>query len=145
MDKFKNDIDILEFARLVSMISLNTPISTEFDINYGQKEDRWWTCQREHLIVWCLFQPTKGFPGFAHKPNNSTRAMYNNFARPETLLWLAESLGEDKEVLSKIIKEINDIKNCRKACSKLRKTISFDRILELILQNPICQKIRSYI
>ncbi|MDD2361755.1 MAG: hypothetical protein PHH84_02180 [Oscillospiraceae bacterium] len=69
---------------------------------------------------------------FKHEPNNSARIMYNNFRRPETLLWLLESLGEDKEVLLEIVNDIKVIKKCQSACAKLRERISFDRILELI-------------
>lgn len=132
MDKQINDINVLDFGRLISMISIDTPISIEFDKNYGQKEKRWWTCQREHLTIWCLHQPTPGIPGFKHEPNNSARVMYNKFGRPETLLWLAESLGEDNEVLLETVNEIKNIKNCGSACAELRRKISFDRILELI-------------
>ena len=99
MDRQINDMNVLDFGRLISMISIDTPISNEFDKNYGQKKKRWWTCQREHLTIWCLHQPTPGIHGFKHEPNNSARVMYNKFGRPETLLWLAESLGEDEEVL----------------------------------------------
>lgn len=132
MDKQIHDMNVLDFGRSISMISIDTPISIEFDKNYGQKEKRWWTCQREHLTIWCLYQPTPGIPIFSHKANNSARSMYSNFGRPETLLWLSESLGEDKEVLLEVVNEIKDIKNCKSACAKLRKKISFDRILELI-------------
>ncbi|EAE8422332.1 hypothetical protein A0006_13600 [Listeria monocytogenes] len=132
MDKQINDMDVLDFGRSISMISIDTPISIEFDKNFGQKENRWWTCQREHLTIWCLYQPTPGISEFKHKPNNSASVMYNNFGRPETLLWLSEALGENKEVLLEIVNEIKDIKNCRSACAKLRKKISFDRILELM-------------
>lgn len=132
MDGQVKDMDVIDFGRLISMISIDTPISIEFDKNYGQNENRWWACQREHLTVWCFYQPTCGIPGFVHEPNNSARVMYNHFGRPETLLWLAESLGENKEVLSEIVNEIKDIKNCISACAKLRTRVSFDRILELI-------------
>lgn len=132
MDNQIKDMNVLDFARSIGMLSINTPISIEFDKNYGQKRKRWWTCQREHITVWCLHQPTEGIYRFKHAPNDSARATYNNFGRPETLLWLSESLGEDKIVLSEIINEIKKIKNCRTACAKLRETITFDRILELI-------------
>lgn len=95
MDKQRNDMNVLEFGRSISMLSVETPISIEFDKIYGQEKNRWWTCQREHLIVRCLYQPTSGLPGFRRKPNNSARVMYNKFGRPETLLWLSESLAKD--------------------------------------------------
>ena len=135
MDEQINDMNVLDFGRSISMISIDTPISIEFDESYGQKEKRWWTCQREHLTVWCLHQPTPGITGFKHEPNNSARVMYNKFGRPETLLWLAESLGEDKKVLQEIVSKIKNFNNCRSACAELRSIISFDRILELIKRN----------
>ena len=131
MDKQINDMDVLDFGRSISMISIDTPISIEFDKNSGQKENRWWTCQREHLTIWCLHQPTPGISEFKHKPNDSARSMYNNFGRPETLLWLSEALGENKEVLLDIVNDIKDIKP-QSACGTLRKKIPFDRILELM-------------
>lgn len=132
MDEQEKDMNILDFCRLISMISIDTPIANKFDEEFGQKKGRWWTCQREHLTVWCLHQPTTGLQRFKHRPNCSARAMYYKFNRPETLLWLAESLGEKATVLTEVINKIKNIKNCKSACAELRQTITFDRILELI-------------
>lgn len=129
-----NDMDVLEFAQKISMLTLKTPISIQYDEEYGQKKRRWWSCQREHLTVWCLHQPTLGVPGFKRKPNSSARTMYYNFGRPETLLWLAEALGEEKSKLRNIIEEIKNIENAKKACNVLTRedNIPFERILFLI-------------
>ena len=132
MDKQEKDMNILDFCRSISMLSIDTPMANKFDEEFGQKKDRWWTCQREHLTVWCLYQPTIGFQKFKHRPNCSARVMYYKFNRPETLLWLAESLGEKEKVLTEVINKIKNITNCRSACVALRQTITFDRILELI-------------
>ena len=40
MDRQINDMNVLDFGRLISMISIDTPISNEFDKNYGQKKKR---------------------------------------------------------------------------------------------------------
>lgn len=129
------DIDVLDFARKISMLSTDTPISLKYDSLYGQKDRIWWSCQREHLVVWCLHYPTEGVKGFEHVPSNSARKMYNNFGRPETLLWLAEALGEDKKVLYNLFEELMLIDNARSACAKIREKISFDRILYLMFNN----------
>lgn len=129
------DMDVLEFARKISMLTLDTPISKQYDEKYGQKEGCWWSCQREHLTVWCLHQPTVGIQGFErNKPNYSARKMYYHFGRPETLLWLAEALGEEENKLLNIIKEIENLKNPRKACNVITREdcIPFERILFLI-------------
>ena len=126
-----DDMDVLEFARKISMLTIDTPLSTEFDRKYGQKEHRWWSCQREHLTVWCLHYPTTGIKGFIHTPSNSSKDLYNRFGRPETLLWLAEALGESNIVIQNIIDEIKD-KKANSACADIRKRIPFNRILELL-------------
>ena len=46
------DMDVLEFARKISMLSIDTPLANKFDAEHGQKRNRWWSCQREHLTVW---------------------------------------------------------------------------------------------
>lgn len=128
----EDDMDVFDFARKICMCSIDTPISLEFDRLYGQKKDVWWACQREHLTAWCLYQPTSGFASYKHKSNRSTRKMYNYFNCLGTLLWLAETLGEDKEILYSIINIIKNKNNGKEACGILRKYISFDRILELL-------------
>ena len=126
-----NDMDIMGFARRISMLSIDTPISKEFDEEHGQKERRWWSSQREHLTVWCLHYPTEGVKGFEHKPSKSARKMYYSFGRPETLLYLAESLGEDVDLIKSIVCQIKDVPS-RTACSIVRREIPFERICELL-------------
>ena len=127
----KNDLDILEFARKISMLTIDTPLSMQYDKNFGQKKNVWWACQREHLSIWCLFQPTNGVKGFTHKPNNSTRLMYNRFSRPETLLWLIEALIKTNNVdfnLEGLINEIEGL-DYRKALKIIKEKAPFDTIL----------------
>ncbi len=127
------DMDVLEFARKISMLSTDTPLAAEFDKIYGQKENCWWLCQREHLTVWCLHYPTEGVNGYKHKPSNSSKEMYNHFGRPETLLWLIESLGENKKIIQDLIDRIKGM-NAASACSEIRKTVSYERIFDLLVK-----------
>ena len=128
----QHDMDVLDFARAISMRENSTPIADAYDLAHGQKENRWWACQREHLTVWCLYYPTDGFKGFKHKPNKSARSMYNHFRRPETLLWLAESLGEDTALLEQLAEQMVLCGDDNTAVKLLRKQIPFDRILKLL-------------
>lgn len=124
-------MDVLDFARAISMRRNSTPIADVFDAKYGQNQKCWWTCQREHLTVWCLHQPTNGVKGFRHQPNSSARWMYYHFRRPETLLWLAESLGEDPALLAELAEQMAQSDYPRNL-TILRERIPFDRILELL-------------
>ncbi|MBP5495240.1 MAG: hypothetical protein J6X97_09090 [Lachnospiraceae bacterium] len=132
-NKKDDDMDVLQFARKISMLPINTAISNKYDLLHGQQERRWWSCQREHLTIWALHYPTNGTPGFTHKPSNSAKSLYNHFGRPETLLWLSESLGEKPELLNLIISEME--KNNTHTAAFVRKYIPFSRIQQLIEQN----------
>ncbi|ERK60564.1 hypothetical protein HMPREF1983_00086 [Gemella bergeri ATCC 700627] len=130
---YRKDMDVIEFARKISMLDVETPLADNYDTKYGQKDNRWWSCQREHLTVWCLFQPTEGINGFEHAPNSSALKMYNNFGRPETLIWLVEALKEESEMVENLIVEISNLgMNANTACKKIREKIPFSRIMELL-------------
>lgn len=131
------DMDVLEFARKISLLSIETPLANEFDKEYGQKNDRWWSCQREHLIVWCLHFPTSGIGKFIHKPCSSAKKMYNGFSRPETLLWLIEALDFEKSIIRNIIDNIKDISNCKSACKKVRESIPFEKVIDALLKREV--------
>lgn len=135
MSNNKLDMDVLDFARKISMLTTYTPLSNQYDTLYGQKDGVWWSCQREHLTVWCLHYPTVGVKGFEHIPSNSARKMYNSFGRSETLLWLAEALGEDRRLLSNVIEKAMLENNARSACKVVRDNIPFERIMYLLSLN----------
>lgn len=71
-------MDVEDFGRRISMIDTQTSKANAYDLRWGQHHDRWWTGQREHLGVWCMFQPTGGVLGYPHRPNHSARTMYIN-------------------------------------------------------------------
>lgn len=135
MEKSLKDLDVEDFARRISMLDKPTPLADQYDLTYGQEKERWWTGQREHLNVWCQFQTTEGFKGFKHEPNHSARRMYNNFGRPETLLWLAEAVGIEEEKLDAVVSKISNNLPASSRCKDLRKIIPFDAILELLPKN----------
>ncbi|WP_368909690.1 hypothetical protein [Streptococcus sp. oral taxon 061] len=132
MNNCYQDMDVLEFARKISRLSIDTPLANKYDEEYGQRSDRWWSCQREHLTVWALHYPTKEKDNFTHEPSNSSKKMYNHFGRPETLLWLAEALGVDSKIIEEVIGEISNHNNASTRCKIIREYIPFERILELL-------------
>lgn len=128
MNNCNQDMDVIEFARKICMLSIDTPLANKYDEEYGQRTGRWWSCQREHLTVWALHYPTKGKDNFTHEPSNSSKKMYNHFGRPETLLWLAEALGVDSKLIEEVIGEISNHSNASTRCKIIRE----ERILELL-------------
>ena len=133
----RNDMDVIEFARKTSMLTTDTPLSKSYDESFGQKKDRWWSSQREHLTVWCLFYPTEGVNGFQHQPSNSASKMYYQLRRPEILLWLIEALITEKKIrfdLESLIDEIRKDTRAASACKKIRETVPFGTIMDWLAE-----------
>lgn len=85
-------MDTVDFARSMFMLTNDVSITNPFDERFGQKRNRWWSCQREHFVDWALHQDTYGVDGYHHEPNKDASLMYYKIARPEMLLWLIEAL-----------------------------------------------------
>lgn len=105
-------LNTVQFAQSLFGLEPDTPIAHEFDMEFGQTDDRWWSCQREHFVFWAINQNTCGVKGYTHKPNTNSVKMYNNIRRPELLLWLIEALhisldmdlSEFREFVAELVK-----------------------------------------
>lgn len=85
-------MDTVDFARSLFMLTNDVPITNLFDERFGQKKNRWWSCQREHFVSWATHEDSYGVDKYYHEPNRDASLMYNRIARPEMLLWLIEAL-----------------------------------------------------
>lgn len=149
-------MDTTDFARSLFMLTNDVPITNPFDERFGQKKNRWWTCQREHFVDWALHQDTYGVDEYHHEPNKDALLMYNSIARPEMLLWLIEALHISLERLEpKLQKELkinmNDfktfvekvklIKHYRTKCAKIRRKYPFATIERWLEKHRKLEKI----
>lgn len=136
-------MNTIDFARSMFMLTNDVPITNLFDEKFGQKKNRWWSCQREHFVDWALFQNTNGTKGYEHKQNANAMIMYDRIGVPELLLWLIEALHislERLEIKSQkdlqidmrkfetFVEELKSIKNHKTQCAKIRGKYSFDQI-----------------
>lgn len=138
------------------MLTNDVPITNLFDEKFGQKKNRWWSCQREHFVDWALHQDTYGVDEYHHGPNKDASLMYHKIARPEMLLWLIEALHISLERLEpKLQKELkinmNDfktfvekvklIKHYRTKCAKIRGKYPFSTIEKWLEKHRKLEKI----
>lgn len=118
-------LNTIQFAQSLFGLEPETPIAHEFDMTFGQTEDRWWSCQREHFVFWASMQNATGVEGYTHRPNTNSAKMYNMIRRPELLLWLIEalhiSLGMDLSEFKEFVVELAKLwKNPQTQCSMIR-------------------------
>lgn len=130
-------LNTIQFAQALFGLEPETPIAHEFDMEFGQTSERWWSCQREHFVFWAINQNTYGVKGYTHKPNTNSAKMYNSIRRPELLLWLIEvlhlSLERDLSEFREFIIELVELEGKPlKQCSKIRNRYSYDVVEELL-------------
>lgn len=58
-----------DFARSLFMLTNDVPITNPFDEKFGQKKNRWWSCQREHFVSWATHEDSYGVGKYCHEPN----------------------------------------------------------------------------
>lgn len=132
-----------DFARSLFMLTNDVPITNPFDEKFGQKKNRWWSCQREHFVDWALHQDTYGVGKYHHEPNKDASLMYYKIARPEMLLWLIEALHISLERLEPsqqiklkinmsdfeaFVEGLKSTKHYKTQCKKIRSRYPFSTI-----------------
>lgn len=149
-------MDTTDFARSMFMLTNNVPITNLFDEKFGQKKNRWWSCQREHFVSWASHQDTYGVGKYHHEPNKDASLMYYKIARPEMLLWLIEALHISLERLEPqlqaklkinmndfktFVEEVKLIKHYKTKCAKIREKYPFAQIEKWLEKHRKLEKI----
>lgn len=149
-------MNTIDFARSLFMLTNDVPITNLFDEKFGQKKNRWWSCQREHFVDWALHQDTYGVDEYCHEPNKDASLMYSNIARPEMLLWLIEALHislerlkPSQQIQPKInmsdfkafVEELKSTKHYGTQCAKIRKKYPFTTIERWLEKHRKLEKI----
>lgn len=100
------DIEVRRFARLLAKLDAHLPISDAMEQADPQKNGRWWSSQREHMSRWFASQATTGSGAFTRQePNVSAKTTYNRLQHPEGLVWIAEALGADTDLVQRVADE----------------------------------------
>ena len=149
-------MDTTNFARSLFMLTNDVPITNLFDEKFGQKKNRWWSCQREHFASWATHEDSYGVGEYYHKPNKDASLMYNRIARPEMLLWLIEALHISLQRLKPsqqidleinmngfktFVEELKSIKNHRTQCKRIRSKYPFATIKKWLEEHRKLEKI----
>ena len=92
---------------------------------------RWRHNQKEHVLTWFASQPTRGAGAYSRKtPNTSARITYNRLMNPAMILWIAEALGEDPQVVQAAGEKVLAVPS-RSRAGAARKVLPWSRIVEL--------------
>ena len=125
------DLDVMRFADLLNRLPAHLPISDAMEQADSQKTGRWWTSQREHMVGWFRAQTTTGAGAFTRaEPNRSAKITYNRLQCPEGLVWIAEALGANPDMVSEVAQAALQVPR-RSRSGFVRKNLPWELIAEL--------------
>ncbi|WP_206615321.1 hypothetical protein [Rhodococcus spongiicola] len=115
---------------IVLTLPAHCPITDAFES--PRSGNVWYATQKEHLTGWLAEYNGPGAYGRKNHDRDA-RAFYQHFRCAPGLLWLAEALGEDPEVLRTGVAAIQAAgSNLSSQCAAFRRTVPWERIEELI-------------
>ncbi|MEZ5211256.1 hypothetical protein [Gordonia sp. (in: high G+C Gram-positive bacteria)] len=127
------DVLVDDLRRLIDSLQPEQPITDEFESREDGR-DTWYRDQREHLSGWLSEYNSPGAYG-RKNPSTSGKHFYNHFRCVAGLIWLAEALGEDPQVLNGAVAKVRAAPaNPSSECAAFRRVVPWTRILELIEQ-----------
>lgn len=128
------DFDVREFANLLASLPEHMPISFAMENADPQKQGRWWDSQQEHMVSWFSAQATHGEGAFTRGEKNfSAKKTYNRLQCPEGLVWIAEALGADTELLEQVAQDALEVSR-RSRSAYVRKHVPWAMVAELAQQ-----------
>lgn len=123
------DIDVIEFADYLQEKEKHYTISDKYNERHGQVNNVYWSNQKDHMIPWFRSQNTTGEGKFVRKvPNKSSKMTYNRLRCSEAILWIAEAVGIDLDLVQKAANKAAETENIRKRPGVIRSFISWDMI-----------------
>lgn len=126
------DISVDDLRRIVQELDARQPITDEYEARTAHLGRNANGNQKGHLDGWLSQYDGPG--AYDRKnPSSSGRSFYNHFRCAPGLLWLAEALGEDPQVLQVAVAAIDAAgPNPSSECAAFRRVVPWARIVELV-------------
>lgn len=122
-----------EFAAILRTFAPHYPISDQYEQDY-LPGNYWWSSQQEHVTAWLDEIEGPGAYGRVSRGLGARHA-YNHFQCAPGLLWIAEALGEEPEVVHAAAQSASGIGRPATQCAAIRRLIPWSRIERLAREN----------
>jgi hypothetical protein len=130
-----DDISAHGFARILGRCSDHYPVSDAYERDY-LPGNHWWSSQREHVTGW--LEELDGPGAYDRKSRGlGARHFWQHFQCAPGLLWVAEALGEDEDVVKRASEEASGAGRPASQCAAIRKVIPWERIEHLLEMRSI--------
>lgn len=126
-----DELSVQQFRSVLTALPAHLPISDDFEQDFPQKQGAWWKSQRQHMLGWLDHQLTRGGGKFSRKaPNTSARLAYTRLNSAPAIVWIAEAVGVDADLVQAAVEEARAEPNRRRHCGILRRHLPWSLIAE---------------
>ncbi len=124
-------MEIAQLLGTINRLSPAQPMTDAYEREFAPR-DVWYSSQKQHLLGFWGEYTTVGAYGRKNTDRDAKFA-YNHLRCAPALLWLAEALGEEHDVLEKAVAAIRTAgPNRSSQCAAFRKVVPWSRIESLI-------------
>lgn len=125
------DMRAPKFAKILQPLASSTPVCTEWEA-LKPPRNKWWGSQRSHMYKW--FSDAEGPGGYGRRRPQTAGQTYSRLMCAPAIIWIAEALGEDEEIVRAAANDAYSRKGAAAQCAALRRHIPWTRIFELTKQ-----------
>lgn len=122
------DMRAPEFAAVLRRLQPRTPIADKWE-TMRTPPSKWWTDQRQHMVAW--FSQAEGPGAYGRRKAQTAGQTYNRLLCPPALLWIGESLGEDREIIRAAANAAWSQKHLAKQCATIRQHVPWATVFDL--------------
>lgn len=126
------ELNGLALASVLSRAQPHYPVSDAYEREHLPGK-HWWRSQQEHVVAW--LHEIDG-PGAYDRSSRGlgARHFYTHFQCAPGLLWVAEALGEDADVVHAAARAAGGWGRPATQCAAIRRVIPWSRIERLVLE-----------
>lgn len=123
-----------QLRETINSLPASLPITNDYEAGTRGRKS-WYRSQKEHLQRWLAEYNGPG--AYNRKTHTGTaRDFYQRFRCVAGLIWLAEALGEDREVLRSAVADVRASgSNPSSQCAAFRRWVPWIRIEELLAED----------
>lgn len=123
------DVRCEDFSRILASKEAHYPCSDRYIAEVHDSPDKTGKDEREHMVAWFHLNETKGSGSYSrNKPNTSARRCYNSLMNAASLLWIAEAVGVNEDIVEQAFEAAREAGDYRKACGAIRRIITWDMV-----------------
>lgn len=127
----------VELARIIGRLPVQQPVTDAYQAENPvgtPRPGKNWRNQREHLVGWLRELTGPGAYGRQSRDWDA-KAAYSHLQCAPALLWLAEALGEDPDVVEQAVRAVRATpERAASQCAAVRRVIPWSRIEQLVCQ-----------